>query len=109
MYNSVIKTTLLFIDGLNAVRREFGESFHRAVRDVIFQMKKNKITVVLGLLGGLEKETLLSTIVDNIVELNVVRVNGRLKREIAVRKARMCRISNEVREFVLDGKLAVRG
>ena len=103
------KTTLLFIDGLNAVRREFGESFHRAVRDVIFQMKKNKITVVLGLLGGLEKETLLSTIVDNIVELNVVRVNGRLKREIAVRKARMCRISNEVREFVLDGKLAVRG
>ncbi|KUJ92453.1 MAG: hypothetical protein XD40_2347 [Archaeoglobus fulgidus] len=77
LYDILSKTvldhrTMLFIDGLNAIRREFGEAFHRVVRDVVFQMKKNGITVVISLIGGTIKETLLSTIVDNVVELRVV-------------------------------------
>lgn len=99
---------MLFIDGLNAIRREFGEAFHRVVRDVVFQMKKNGITVVISLIGGTIKETLLSTIVDNVVELRVVEKDGELRREIAVRKARMSRASNEVKRLVFDGKPAVR-
>ncbi|AIG97267.1 KaiC [Archaeoglobus fulgidus DSM 8774] len=113
LYDILSKTvldhrTMLFIDGLNAIRREFGEAFHRVVRDVVFQMKKNGITVVISLIGGTIKETLLSTIVDNVVELRVVEKDGELRREIAVRKARMSRASNEVKRLVFDGKPAVR-
>ena len=113
LYDIISKTlldhrTMLFIDGLNAIRREFGDAFHRVVKDVVFQMKKNGITVVISLIGGTVKETLLSTIVDNVIELRIVERDGVLKREIAVRKARMSRASNQVKEFILDRKPVVR-
>lgn len=93
---------------MNAIRREFGDNFHRAVRDVVFYMKRKGVTIVMSLIGNAVKESLLSTVVDNVIELRVVERNGALKRELAVRKARMCRASNHVKEVVFGEKIAVR-
>ncbi len=104
--------SILIIDGLNTVRREFGVGFHRVVRDTVLQAKKAGITTFLSLLkqpdARGEEATHLSTLVDNIIELRIREEEGRMRREVVVVKARMSEVPGRIFELRLErGKLEV--
>jgi len=108
------KGSLLIVDGINSLRREFGIDFHRAIRDLVLQAKKAGVTTILSILKereavSEEAVTHLSTLADNIVELRINDEGQRIKREILVLKARMSQASNMIHELELvDGRLRVR-
>ncbi|RLF18548.1 MAG: hypothetical protein DRN06_01295 [Thermoprotei archaeon] len=107
------KGSLLIVDGINSLRKEFGVNFHRVVRDLVLQAKKAEVTVIFSILKEREatsKEALtyLSTLADNIIEFRVAE-KERVRREVFVLKARMSSISTEIRELELkEGRLKVR-
>ena len=106
------EVTLLVVDGLTSLKRTFGKEFHRIIRDLVYRAKRSGITTVFSVLGNAperEFETYLSTLADNLVELRIREGEGRLRRELLIRKARMSEISEGVCELRLEkGRLSVR-
>jgi len=105
-------TSILIIDGLNALRSEFGPTFHRAIRDIVLQAKRAGVTTFLGVFreqGAVDDVAQhLNTLVDNLIELRITRVNGQVRREILLLKTRMCRTYDRVLELKLaDRRLRV--
>jgi len=106
------KNTAVVIDGLHSIRKEFGEIFHRHVRDLVSYCKKYGSTIVLSMIYTeyIEREavTWLSTIVDGIIELILRREDKMLKRYLLIRKMRMVETEPRLYEFKLvDRKLRV--
>ena len=103
--------SIFIIDGINAIRREFGGNFHRIFREFASHAKEANITLILSALketGEGDAVTYLSTLADNIIEFRVVEENKRIRREVIIRKARMSSASSDVREVKLEnGKLKV--
>lgn len=87
------RNTVVIIDGLHSIRKEFGEIFHRHVRDLVTYCKKHGATIFLSMIytEAIEREavTWLSTIVDGIIELIMKREDLLLKRYLLVKKMRM--------------------
>ncbi|MHC1637093.1 MAG: ATPase domain-containing protein [Candidatus Nezhaarchaeales archaeon] len=113
-FSNVAKSggAILIVDGINAIRREFGPSFHRIFRDFSSQAKEADITLVLSVLKELEIEegsiTYFSTLADNIIEFRIMEENNCIKRKLLVRKTRMSTSSSEIREIKFEnGKLRV--
>jgi len=99
------RNTVVVVDGLHSIRKEFGEIFHRHVRDLVMYCKKHGATIILSMIyiETIEKGTItwLSTIVDGIIELIMRREDLVLKRYILIRKMRMAEIEPKLHEFKL--------
>ena len=97
--------TVVVIDGLHSIRKEFGEIFHRHVRDLVMYCKKHGATIILSMIyiETIEKGTItwLSTIVDGIIELIMRREDLLLKRYVLIRKMRMAEVEPKLYEFKL--------
>jgi len=99
------KNTVVVIDGLHSIRKEFGEVFHRHVRDLVVYCKKHGATIILSMICietiGRKAITWLSTIVDGIIELIMRREDLLLKRYVLIRKMRMAEVEPKLYEFKL--------
>ena len=99
------RNTVVVVDGLHSIRKEFGEIFHRHVRDLVTHCKKHGATIVLSMIytETIEREavTWLSTIVDGIIELVLRKEDLMLKRYILIRKMRIAEAETKLYEFKL--------
>ena len=99
------RNTVVVADGLHSIRKEFGEIFHRHVRDLVMYCKKHGATIILSMIYietiARGTVTWLSTIVDGIIELIMRREDLVLKRYILIRKMRMAEIEPKLHEFKL--------
>ena len=99
------RNTVVVVDGLHSIRKEFGEIFHRHVRDLVMYCKKHGATIILSMIyiETIARGTItwLSTIVDGIIELIMRREDLVLKRYILIRKMRMAEVEPKLHEFKL--------
>ncbi len=99
------RDSVIILDGVHAIRKEFGDIFHRHVRDLITYCKYKGSTVLLSMIYSPENEweavTLLSTVVDGLIELIMRKENAYLKRYMLIRKMRLIEVEPKFYEFKL--------
>ncbi|MCD6368662.1 MAG: AAA family ATPase [Thermoproteales archaeon] len=102
--------SLIIIDGVTSLRREYGEGFLRILKDLSFNSKLRGVTLVLSILESPlnGNSSYISTVADNIIELGFREENNRVFRTLLVLKSRMNWIDSTYRKLVLkDGRLGV--
>lgn len=96
---------LLVVDGVTAMRREFGEEFVTVMRDLAFTAKKRGLSLVVTMLP---QPTMLSTIADTLISLRIREEDGLLRREVCVMKMRMSAPEPRYREMrIVDSRLVI--
>ncbi len=99
------ENSIVIIDGLHSLWKEFGDIFHRYIRDLVYYCKSKGSTIVFSMaFHGEDKVpsiTWVSTIADCIVELLVTRKDSMIKRYIGVRKHRMSEVEPRYYELEL--------
>lgn len=105
------KCSIIMIDGLHAIWKEFGEGYHRFLRDLVYYVKSiGGIVFLSKVLTRYEKSfTWLSTIVDGIIELKLVRKNNEYKRYICIKKLRYHNIKPYCYEYVIGNGINIKG
>lgn len=94
---------IIMLDGLHAIWKEFGERYHRFLRDLVYYVKSiGGIIFLSKVLIEREKEktyTWLSTIVDGIIELGLERINNEYKRYICIKKLRYHKVKSRCYKY----------
>ncbi len=104
------KPTLVVVDGISALERQFGEEAVELVRSVTMWAKARGITHVLTSVSDvLEGETTgISTVADVVIALGFEREHGRLRRILTVVKARGIKHDTRLRELVIEEEIKLR-
>ncbi len=85
------KYSIVVLDGLHALWKEFGNKYHRFLRDIVYYMKSQKKILLMSkiLTKGEPVYTWLSSVVDGIIEMRLRRSNNEYERYICIRKLRL--------------------
>lgn len=85
------KHSIVVLDGLHALWKEFGNKYHRFLRDIVYFMKAQKKILLMSkiLTRGEPVYTWLSSIVDGIIEMRLRRTDNEYERYICIRKLRL--------------------
>ncbi len=95
LFSEVVKHindfSIIVLDGLHALWKEFGTRYHRFLRDITYYMKMNKRTLLMSKIISRREPayTWLSSIVDGIIELRMKRVNMHYQRILCLKKMRL--------------------
>ncbi len=83
--------TIIILDGLHALWKEFGNKYHRFLRDIVYHMKAQKRLLLMSkiLTRGEPVYTWLSSVVDGIIDMRLRRLNNEYERYICIRKLRL--------------------
>ncbi len=92
------------IDGLTALKRVLDErDFISLSKMVVFECKKNGITLVTTMIGDPFKvEAGISTLSDNVIALTLERVDDVLVRKVGIIKARGSKATERIRKLSFD-------
>ncbi len=103
MKNISIKHDIIIIDGIHAIWKEFGSEYHKFLRDIVYYVKTIGSTLLLSMVSIKDKEsyTLLSTIVDGIIELTLELIGNEYKRKICLRKLRYHKVIPKCYEYTI--------
>lgn len=102
---------ILALDGINALIREFGNTFLKTLRDILVIAKKHKVTVLMSMLRETIRDvvTYVSTLADNIIKLRIRETDGKLIREFTVVKARMSSVDSTFHNIeLINGKVVIK-
>ncbi len=107
------KPIVIFIDGLYSLWKEFGNDFHRYVRDLIYYSKSSNATIMLSMIyeKGVEEKLFvwLSTMCDSIIEMSFERTDRSVKRLIYIRKMRLASPPQKYFEVLFeDREISIR-
>ena len=98
------KPTLVILDSVSALERQFGREAVDLVRSITMWAKERGITYVLtsvrDVLGG--EEAGISTVADILIALGFERSRERIRRILAIVKARGIRHDTRIRELVIE-------
>lgn len=102
---------IIMLDGLHAIWKEFGERYHRFLRDLVYYVKSiGGIIFLSKVLIEREKEktyTWLSTIVDGIIELGLERINNEYKRYICIKKLRYHKVKSRCYKYHISNGIFI--
>ncbi|WP_245521836.1 ATPase domain-containing protein [Staphylothermus hellenicus] len=100
------KYDIIMLDGLHVVWKEYGERYHRFLRDLVYYVKSiGGIIFLSKVLTGYEDEktyTWLSTIVDAIIELRLEKINNEYMRYICFKKFRYHNVEPRCYEYSIE-------
>ncbi len=105
LFSEVVKHindfSIIVLDGLHALWKEFGTKYHRFLRDITYFMKMNKRTLLMSKILSRREPvyTWLSSIVDGIIELKMVKKNMKYQRILCIRKMRLHPVSPRCYEY----------
>ncbi len=98
----MFKVSVIVIDGLHALAREFGDETFRVIKDIGYYAKSSKMTLFISELLG-ERGALplppISTIADALIRLVLERINHNYNRLICLEKYRMKSIEPTCKVF----------
>ncbi len=95
---------LVIVDGLSAIRRIFDEKeFIRTIEEIIMGLKNEGIPVVLNLsVKNYDSESILETLVDNVLVLKILPRGTQVERRILLLKSRMNIVKSKWYKLELD-------
>ncbi len=98
------KFHIVVLDGLHALWKEFGDKYHKFLRDIVYYMKMNRNVLFMSKIMTRSEPvyTWLSSIVDGIIELHMVRVDTYYNRYICFKKMRLHEVKPRCYKYSIE-------